>query len=404
MINTPDPLIKDFEAVKQIPIVPTMLEVVCQTTGMGFAAIARVTEARWIACCVRDEVAFGLEEGGELAIETTICNEIRDSRQPVIIENVEDDPAYSNHHTPKIYGLQSYISYPIILKNGFFFGTLCAISAKPAKLKETRVTGMFSMFSDLLSFHLQSQDLLERSYRANFQLHNKNKALAQVNNELDTFVYTASHDLKSPVSNVEGLVNALSGIVANEEIDKEKARQVVGLMKASLRRLRATIKDLTTIVEADQQSDGQNAEALNLPDMVELVKQDLNTQIAASGATIEVNCQEGLLINFSRKNFKSIIYNLLSNAIKYCSPYRCPQVLVKLFKEEGKIKLSVTDNGTGIPADKQDQVFTLFNRFHDQVEGSGVGLYLVKRMVENRNGHIQVESTPDEGTTFTITF
>ncbi|CAM3727790.1 GAF domain-containing protein [Pontibacter korlensis] len=83
-----------MEAIKQIPVVPTMLEVICQLTGMGFAAIARVTEDRWIACSVRDEVEFGLQKGGELKVETTLCNEIRDHRQPIIIEHVDKHPQY----------------------------------------------------------------------------------------------------------------------------------------------------------------------------------------------------------------------------------------------------------------------------------------------------------------------
>ena len=70
---------------------PTILEVVCRTTGMGFSAVARVTEDRWIACAVRDEIAFGLKPGGELKLETTICNEIRQSGQLVVIDHVAED-------------------------------------------------------------------------------------------------------------------------------------------------------------------------------------------------------------------------------------------------------------------------------------------------------------------------
>src|SRR5689334_4692660 len=127
------PKIEDvIKTVGAIEAVPTILDVVCRTTGMGFAAVARVTEGRWIACSVRDEIQFGLEPGGELKVETTICHEIRESRKPVIINNVSEDKIYCSHHTPAMYGFQSYISMPIILKNGQFFGTLCAIDPRPA--------------------------------------------------------------------------------------------------------------------------------------------------------------------------------------------------------------------------------------------------------------------------------
>jgi hypothetical protein len=95
---------KDFQAdvdrVGRIEAVPTILGVVCRTTGMGFAAIARVTEDRWVACSVLDEIDFGLTAGGELKVETTICHEIRQSREPVIIDHVAEDQAWCKHATP----------------------------------------------------------------------------------------------------------------------------------------------------------------------------------------------------------------------------------------------------------------------------------------------------------------
>jgi GAF domain-containing protein len=124
----------DIEAVSRISAVPRILEVVCQSTGMRFAAVARVTENHWLACSVLDEIDFGLKPGGELKIESTICNEIRQSRQPVIIDHVAQEPEWCNYATPAMYGFQSYISMPIILADGSFFGTLCAIDPLPARI------------------------------------------------------------------------------------------------------------------------------------------------------------------------------------------------------------------------------------------------------------------------------
>ncbi|WP_033316937.1 sensor histidine kinase [Pontibacter roseus] len=404
MIDTQDTLYRDLEAVRQIPIVPTMLEVICQITGMGFAAIARVTEDRWLACSVRDEVQFGLEEGGELEIKTTLCNEIRDSRQPIIIDNVSEDPVYNNHHTPITYGLQSYISLPIILQDGTFFGTLCAIDSKPALVNNTKVIGTFKMFAELLSFHLQSLVLLERSQSAHLELQDKNRALASANFDLDSFVYTASHDLKSPVSNIEGLIEALSEAVTKEELDRDEINQIAGYMKSSLKRFATTINDLTTIVEIDKTSGDEAPEPIDIYEMVETVKQDLDNLLVESDAQIKVISEERLFTGFSRKNFKSILNNLFSNAIKYRSPDRPPLVIVKLEKVADKTHLLIEDNGLGIPSDKQESVFTMFKRFHDHVEGSGIGLYIVKRMVDNVKGKIHVNSTLNQGTTFTIIF
>jgi signal transduction histidine kinase len=404
MIDSTDNLFKDIEAVRQIPIVPTMLEVICQTTGMGFAAIARVTEDRWLACSVRDEVAFGLIEGGELNIATTLCNEIRDLRKPIIIDHVNEDSCYKDHHTPKMYGLQSYISFPIILKDGSFFGTLCAIDSKPAQLNNTKIIGMFTMFADLLSFHLQSLDLLQRSYTVTKELQEKTSNLTTIKNDLDTFIYTAAHDLKSPIANMEGLLDILYTTVSEEKINRGKVNKIVELLKTTFRRFGTTIKDLTTFVEAENDTTDEKTEEINIFEVVENVKGDLTHLIEESNAKIEVIGQDKFLINIPKKNFRSIMYNLLSNAIKYRSSERSPEVVVRMEKVDGKIHLSVTDNGLGIPSDKLDKVFTIFKRFHDHVEGSGLGLYIVKRMIDRSKGQIEVDSTLNKGTIFTIIF
>ncbi len=390
---------KDIEAVKNIPII---LDVICQTTGMGFAAVARVTEDRWVACSVMDKVNFGLEQGSELPIETTLCNEVQSSLEPIVVDNFQKDAKYKKHHTPEIYGLQSYISIPIILRDNTFFGTLCAIDSKPAKINNNKVISTFKMFAELLAFHLESLDLLERSNATNQALVHKNKALHMENTDLDNFVYTASHDLKSPLANVEGLLDALAQSIDAKHFDRNSARKIINMMQSSLVRFKLTIKDLTAIVEADNlNSDVQHANT-NIDDIVALVKQDLQGAIESSAAVIELRSPENLFINQPKKAIKSILYNLISNAIKYSSPKRKPVILVDLVQEAGKIYLSVTDNGLGIPEDKREHIFTMFKRYHNHVEGSGLGLYLVKRMVNNLHGHIKLDSVEGEGTTFTI--
>jgi signal transduction histidine kinase len=402
MIDRNDDLFKAIEAVRQIPIVPTMLEVICQTTGMGFAAIARVTQDRWLACSVRDEVHFGLTEGDELQIETTLCNEIRDQRKPIIIDHVDQDEQYQYHHTPKMYGLQSYISFPILLKDGTFFGTLCAIDSGPALINNSKIIGLFTMFTDLLAFHLQSLDLLERSYQTNTELHQQNRVLTHVNQDLDTFVHTASHDLKSPISSIEGLLDILAATIAEDTVNWARVNQIIGLLKSTVKRFGVTIKDLTTFVEAENYIADDQIEEIRMEEVIESVKQDLTNLIEDSQAEIQVLGEEKLKIDMSKMKLKSIVTNLISNAIKYRSPERRPEVIVKAEKREDKIHLSVTDNGLGIPSDKQDKIFTMFKRLHNHVEGSGLGLYIVKRMIDASKGQIQVNSILNQGTTFTV--
>jgi PAS domain S-box-containing protein len=142
----------------RLDMVPTLLDTVCRITGMGFAAIARVTEDRWIACSVHDVINFGLRPGDELKLETTICHEIRESEKAVVISDVDADPEYAAHHTPAMYGFKSYVSVPIILPDGTFFGTLCAIDPHPRDLTRPEVLGTFQLFSKLLALQLDQAD------------------------------------------------------------------------------------------------------------------------------------------------------------------------------------------------------------------------------------------------------
>lgn len=106
------------------PRVREFLEEVCEITAMGFAAVARVTETRWIACQLVDRIEFGLQPGDELDLKTTICDEIRESGNRVVIDHVSGQPDWRMHPTSMLYGFESYVSIPILLADHSFFGTL----------------------------------------------------------------------------------------------------------------------------------------------------------------------------------------------------------------------------------------------------------------------------------------
>ena len=127
--------------------VRAMLDEVCRATAMGFAAVARVTDQRWIACQVIDHIDFGLQPGDELELKTTICDEIRQSHSGVVIDNVRADPSWRTHHTPALYGFQSYVSFPIVLKDGSVWGTLCAIDPNPRDIRAREVVALFERFA-----------------------------------------------------------------------------------------------------------------------------------------------------------------------------------------------------------------------------------------------------------------
>lgn len=124
-----------------------ILNEICATTGMGFAAIARVTEQRWIACQVLDNIEFGMDAGDELKISETICDEIRDSGEAVVFDDASTDIKWSRHPVPVIYGFRSYCSFPVYLDDGSFWGTLCALDPEPREVTDEAIIAMFSTFA-----------------------------------------------------------------------------------------------------------------------------------------------------------------------------------------------------------------------------------------------------------------
>lgn len=116
------------------PAIVAILEEVCHATHMGFVAVARVTEDRWIAAQVVDRIEFGLDPGEELDVKRTICDDIRECGQAIIIDRIADDPKWRTHPVPPLYGFESYASLPIMLADGSFYGTLCAIDPEPRVL------------------------------------------------------------------------------------------------------------------------------------------------------------------------------------------------------------------------------------------------------------------------------
>ena len=124
-----------------------MLREICDATGMGFSAVARVTETRWIACLVEDRIAFGLDPGDELKIHETICDEIRDSGEAVVFDDASDDIMWSRHPVPVIYGFKSYCAFPVYLDDGSFFGTLCAIDPARRQISDEEIVGLLSQYA-----------------------------------------------------------------------------------------------------------------------------------------------------------------------------------------------------------------------------------------------------------------
>jgi signal transduction histidine kinase len=242
----------------------------------------------------------------------------------------------------------------------------------------------------------------EELSQANWQMQQANATLSRVNADLDTFVYTASHDLKAPILNIEGLLKALQRELGKDRPQVETINHLYHLLYSSVNRFKATISDLTDVARISKESQ-EDVSLVSIAQVLEEVRLDLADQIREAGARLEcvLDCPP---IPFSRKNLKSVLYNLLSNAIKYHSPERVAVVQITCLTQPEYLLLTVEDNGLGMDMRHEEKIFALFKRLHAHVEGTGIGLYIVKKMIEQAGGRIEVESQVGVGSTFRVYF
>jgi PAS domain S-box-containing protein len=245
-----------------------------------------------------------------------------------------------------------------------------------------------------------ARDITERKL-AEETLKARNEELQKTNNDLDNFIYTASHDLKAPITNIEGLMHMLVRHLPAESLEIPVIDKVITMTRASVDRFKNTINDLTELTKL-QRSTEDDVSQVQFSEIFEEIRLDLETTIQDSGAKLETNFSQCPSFRFSRKNLRSIIYNLVSNAIKYHSPEREPFIRVSSKVEQEFCMLTVEDNGLGIDLSQESKLFSMFKRLHDHVEGSGIGLYIVKKIVENSGGKIKVESEVGKGSTFRV--
>ncbi|WMJ72983.1 ATP-binding protein [Cytophagaceae bacterium ABcell3] len=247
-----------------------------------------------------------------------------------------------------------------------------------------------------------NQTLEDKIRERTQELKEKNDLLRRTNADLDNFVYVASHDLRAPIGNIDGLVKVLE-LRASE--DNPGDSELFEMIHQSIAKLRLTLSDLSDTGRIRNEVQGLS-EFVSFSEVLDDVKVNIKDLIIENKAIIKENFEQVPEIKFSRKNLRSILYNLISNAIKYHSPQRPPVVEVISRKEGEATVLQVSDNGMGMKQKDVDQVFAMYSRLQESehIEGTGVGMAMVKKIVENAGGKIHVQSEEGKGSVFSIFF
>jgi signal transduction histidine kinase len=388
-VDSQEAIARDIGAVSRIGAVPAILRMICDETGMGFAAVARVTDATWTACAVRDNVGFGLQPGGQLELTTTLCFESRAARAPIVIDCFSEDATYRGHHTPTIYGLESYISVPIVLPNGEYFGNLCAIDARPAKISGQRVVRMFEVFAQLIAIQLDSE---KRQWATEAQLSSERETA----NLREQFIAVLGHDLRNPLAAVSATAEILSRKHADPDLLAMGKR-----LKSTVARMARLIDDVMDFARGRLGSGisvtRQPVENLALP--LRAVVEELHD--ANPSRTLTCNLALDAPVNCDAARLQQLLSNLLGNALTHGAADQ--PVGVDACIDAGHLVVSVTNGGDPLDTAYLARVFEPYWRPPTSAPGGGLGLglYICKQIVDAHGGTLEVVSSDHSGTRFT---
>jgi signal transduction histidine kinase len=371
----------DIDTIARIASVPLILDVICRTTGMRFAAVARVTEDRWVCLASKDLIQFGLQPGGELDVQTTICNEIRQSRAPVVIDDVESDATYCKHHTPAKYGLKSYISVPIFLSDGSFYGTLCAIDPQPAKLKDVGAVDMFRSYAELLAAHL---DTAQRAVQAEASLLDA-RATAELREQ---FIAVLGHDLRNPLNSFAVGLGLLQEMAADA-----RAQPVVARMQRSIERM-GTLIDHVLDFARGRLGGGIVLERTSdaLEPTLRHVVDELHSAYPSS--PLEFSFDVARPVSVDRNRIGQLLSNLVNNALVHGAKERPVRIQVSADRD---FALSVSNEGAQIRPEDLPRLFAPFSRgaVRGDRKGLGLGLYIAAEIARAHGGSLEAESTTE---------
>tara|TARA_R100000322_G_scaffold60962_1_gene37750 strand:- start:77 stop:1312 length:1236 start_codon:yes stop_codon:yes gene_type:complete len=378
----------DIEKFAGSELVGTILETVMLATDMRFAAVARVTTNRWVACRTVDEVNFGLAEGDEIEIQSTFCQSVRETSQKVLFSDVATDKIYKNHPIAAKFGIVSYASIPIHRSDGTFFGTLCAIDTVPRDVQHPRAVAMLEMFAEIIGRGLETEERLEAQER----LVEYEREMARAQEE---FVAVLGHDLRNPVAALDAGVRQLE-----KEPLSDRARKLLPLMRSSLHRMNDLIDNILLHAKS-RLGGGIRISATPDAPLAEAIRQvvdEVRTALPEQEITLDLRFDRPISCDAPR--VAQAVSNLLSNATRHTSPGA--PIEVQGLVRDGEVDITVANYGKAIPEDVQQNLFRPFQRgSHTIGEGLGLGLHIASLIAIAHNGRVEL-ACADGITTFAI--
>ena len=383
-------LAADMATIGRINAVPAILQVICETTGMRFAAVARVTDSTWTACAVLDNLSFGLQVGGELDLATTLCHEIRSSHRTVVIDKASVDEQYCNHHTPRLYKFESYISVPVFRTDGTFFGTICALDPHPADLKQSPIQPMMESFARVLAIQMETEESHQLTELALSEAR-------EVGDLREQFIAVLGHDLRNPLF----AISAGAELLLRKAPD-EKSRGIIQHILTAGRRAARLVDDVLDFARG-RLGDGITLNLKLCTDLGDAFAHVVN-EIQRVHPTRQINLRVGNVqgIHCDRERVTQLLSNLVANAIHHGAEDGPVEVSADTYDD--MFVLGVHNQGAPIDPAIKAQLFQPFSRRAggSPQSGLGLGLYIANQIALAHGGHMEVLSSREAGTLFTL--
>lgn len=224
------------------------------------------------------------------------------------------------------------------------------------------------------------------------------KELEKINAQHQVLLYALSHDVKQPISTLKLLTTGLRETYKRQ--DQKKFELMLERLESTSYGINSLLDEYTMNGEANLE---QQEKLLDIKSICQDVINALREEILNYDITIHKNFETSKVV-FPKNNLRSIIYNLLHNSIKYSDCSKTSIIKISTSKTNDSVVFTVEDNGIGIAEEHQETIFEKATRVNEDIEGTGMGLYIIKKMIESNNGRIEVESEFGKGSKFKVFF
>jgi signal transduction histidine kinase len=386
--SAPSETERSVAAIERIQAVPTLLKVICETTGLGLAGIICVAGDTWATCALRDNINFGLTRASAVGITATLGRHVRSSGTPLIIDSASRGQHHRYNPTLTLHHIESYICVPIFLTNGHYFGNLFALHTQPIKVSEPRVVSMFEDFAKLIAYQLAEQQHQEQDRAALLDERDVNELREQ-------FIAILGHDLRNPLQAMQ----AMCGLMSVRHPD-EWSVALTTRMSTTVKRMALLIDDVLDFARARLGSGigVQIQTAANIDKGLDDIVRELQDARPERSIVADIDVHRSVRCDVGR--IQQLVSNLIGNALMHGAP--TSPVRFSAAATNAELVIRVWNDGDPIPPESIGKIFSPFWRRATSANrnGLGLGLHICAQIVTAHLGELSVTSSAEAGTEF----